>query len=69
MRDTVEADAFKHLSIRSLVLLAQRTGRLFASYDLLARLRERHAQARVQRVAVSQTRRCSACRPRPELVT
>ena len=32
------------------------------------RLQARHAQARVQRIAVNQTRRCSACRPGPELV-
>ena len=31
MRDMVEDDAFKHLSMRSLAIVAQRLGRVFAA--------------------------------------
>ena len=49
MRDTVEADAFKHLSIRSLGLLAQRTGRMFASYETWCRTIRRYPWRRPRR--------------------
>ena len=37
MRDMVEDDALKHLSVRSLALLGQRLGRVFASYETWCR--------------------------------
>ena len=49
MRDMVEADAFKHLSIRSLSILAQRLGRVFASYETWCRNIRRYKWNRPRR--------------------
>ena len=38
IRDMVEADEYKHLSLRSLAILAQRMGRVFAAYGTWCRL-------------------------------
>ena len=37
IRDMVEADEYKHLSLRSLAILAQRMGRVFAAYGTWCR--------------------------------
>ena len=42
MRDMVEDDAFKHLSIRSLAIVAQRLGRVFAAYETWCRAIRRY---------------------------
>ncbi len=49
MRDMVEADGFKHLSIRSLAILAQRLGRVFASYETRCRAIKRYHWNRPRR--------------------
>ena len=38
IRDMVESDKYKHLSLRSLAILAQRLGRVYASYETWCRL-------------------------------
>ena len=37
MRDLVEAESFRHLSVRSLAILARRIGRVYASYETWCR--------------------------------
>jgi transposase InsO family protein len=49
IRDMVEADEYKHLSLRSLALLAKRTAKAFASYGTWCRLVREHRWRRPRR--------------------
>ena len=49
MRMMVEADEYKHLSLRSLALLAQRTRLVFASYQTWCRMVSQHCWRRPRR--------------------
>ena len=49
IREMVESDVYKHLSIRSLSLLAQRMGRVFAAYGTWCRLIRAHGWRRPRR--------------------
>jgi len=49
MRDMVEADDYKHLSLRSLALLGKRLGKVFASYGTWCRLVREHGWRRPRR--------------------
>ena len=49
VRDMVEADEFKHLSLRSLALLGKRLGNVFASYGTWSRLVRDHRWRRPRR--------------------
>ncbi len=49
IREMVESDMYKHLSIRSLSLLAQRMGRVLAAYGTWCRLTRAHGWQRPRR--------------------
>lgn len=49
VRDMVEAEEYKHLSLRSLALLGKRLGKVFASYGTWCRLIREHGWRRPRR--------------------